>query len=429
MKASIILFIAISAALGHGATALSPKSNWPTSCPQNPFLPELKNNNVSLFEVPTKYLNNSCGKEWKTFGLCCKEADLLEYAKQDHQNITRAACDLVRKFSIIRNRFSDLRNKSLDISKEELGKLDPLQKNIFSLLRGNATQILAKRLLMSMAIKPFKAELTRCRSKIATSRSNALCSVCSARSPEFFSDNKILLLDTDCNSILEECAPTFKHLAFMIEVMGRFFARFERIVTTGLHKVKKDFNSLISLIKKIEEEKVQQTIKKYLSQEGEAKLKTAADLCSKLVEISEETFIEKTQSIVQNMYLNRISKKINFQYKNKVLNLRNSTNSTNHAQPNQANSCVRALKSPARRLIELQANPSLPEGFKAAVNESAAIFLEAPQFQKIDTLFTGDVLVVAKNTDSSYTSYFGANGTTVSTNIHGIPFNITKAFP
>jgi hypothetical protein len=42
--------------------------------------------------------------------------------------------------------------------------------------------------------------------------------------------------------------------------------------------------------------------------------------------------------------------------------------------------------------------------------------------------FPGDTPVVA-NKDSSYTSYFGSTGTTVSVPIEARPFNITSAFP
>ena len=74
--------------------------------------------------------------------------------------------------------------------------------------------------------KKFNESMHRCWSKIATSRSNSLCSVCSGRSNSYFSGSKILMADTDCNQILEECAPSLGGLALMMKEFTVYFREF-----------------------------------------------------------------------------------------------------------------------------------------------------------------------------------------------------------
>ena len=119
MKLSIILFMVISAVVSlveHVAAVARPTN----ACPPNPFVSELKSNNVSLFETPADYHGSSCGNEWKEFGVCCSEKDLVEYAKKDQENITRAAEGLEQSFSNLNKTFQTIRSIPSKVSSSDI---------------------------------------------------------------------------------------------------------------------------------------------------------------------------------------------------------------------------------------------------------------------------------------------------------------------
>ena len=127
MKVSIILFLAMTAVLcleDNSTTA----TTLTKACPQNPFLPELKNNNVKLFEAPAQYQESRCGEEWKSFGLCCNETDLVEYVKQDQANITRAVEALVDTFVHVRSTFENIKRVVIKTSSSKKEKMNQQQE-------------------------------------------------------------------------------------------------------------------------------------------------------------------------------------------------------------------------------------------------------------------------------------------------------------
>jgi len=69
-------------------------------------------------------------------------------------------------------------------------------------------------------------------------------------------------------------------------------------------------------------------------------------------------------------------------------------------------------------------NPSLPAPGSTPVLPPPDAAIAA----KFQNLFAGDVKVNA-NADSSYTSYFGAAGTTIPSHRNGIPMNLSSLMP
>ncbi len=138
MKLSIILFMVISAVVSlveHVATVASPTN----ACPPNPFVSELKRNNVLLFETPADYHGSSCGNEWKEFRVCCSEKDLVEYAKKDQDNITRAAEGLNQSFLELLSTFQTIRSTPIKASSSDIQGFNLKQQVIYTFMNSSYT--------------------------------------------------------------------------------------------------------------------------------------------------------------------------------------------------------------------------------------------------------------------------------------------------
>ena len=404
MKLSIILFIAMSAILSLPMSAKA-AMNLPSHCPQNPFLSELKTNHVKLFLKPAPYQGNSCGDEWKNHGLCCDEADLLQYVEQDHKNITKAVRRVKTSFNKLANNLVQIHKHAKKLERPQVKSLESHQKDMFKFFRSNMTQqskFFIKKLVKE---KNFQRHLNDCWSKIKTSRSNALCSVCSGRSSRFFSDKKIIMIDTDCKGILSTCATSFQLMVGILKGTAVLFNNFRNSINDTHSDLISRLTYLEKMVKIIQQEKVLKQIKKYLDESGPKKMEIGASLCSKFLNIEGKTFIEKSVRIFSQFTMG--------DYKDIV----EQTFQDQMKAPSQpSNFPTKDNPTHSRKLFEVQTNNSLP----ASENIDPL---------QLDTLFSGDVAVVAKNVDSSYTSYFGNTGTTVSLPINSIPFNITRAFP
>ncbi len=137
-----------------------------------------------------------------------------------------------------------------------------------------------------------------------------------------------MMVDTDCNDILEQCAPSFKNMVQILQSIGNFFKALREFLFAHQLEINRSFQYLDDLITKIGIEDVQVEINNYLKQEGDEKMKTAASLCSKFLNIEGLTFLEKTQAILQGFIFNKIERRFNNFY-----NLSNKKNRTPATPP------------------------------------------------------------------------------------------------
>ena len=426
MKVSTILFVVISAAAC--LTPVVPQTNnWPKNCPSNPFRYFLRKNNVTLLETPVRSERRRCGEEWKQFGVCCNEAQLVEYAESDRTKIFRAVESVVESFRKIRSSYNAIRQVGLMIKKKETELLHQSSRSIIEFVRGAKSQDFGAKLYEVLFKKAFGSDLKHCWGKILNARSSALCSVCSGRSNKYFLDQRILLVESDCENILSECAPAFHNMVLIIEVLGNHFTSFQETTSNAHANFTERLEYLKNLTDTIKSEDIQQSIAKYFTTVGEEKAHIAGSLCSKFLNIKGMSFIEK---------LDRLIKKFNFKYlaslvSGAFLRVSNYRNKASQAAPPQSSEKRADLREkvhgpPPRVLNELSTpDQPQPEPQIAAPDQSP----DTQKLPPLDSFFSGDVTVVVMNADSSYSSFLGALGSTSASHVGGKPFNITNKFP
>ncbi len=414
MKTALVLLIALTATAS--IVDIAAETKQPTSCLHNPFLPELKDHHVSLFKSPAQYEGSSCGDEWKNFGVCCDQRGLLKYAKQDRQNITLAAASVINSFIRIKNSFAMVRRRAYSVSREDLEKMKPHHKAFYLFIRGKSSFNFKSKMDKLLSKRAFTQKLTRCFKKINTSRSNALCSVCSGRSTSFFLGRKIRMADTDCNRILEQCAPAFQGMVLILEVLANFLASFKDSLKGQQGDYSKNLNYLNELLDTISREQVHVEIKQFLGLPGAEKSKTANSLCSKFLKIKGETFIEKSQAILQKFGLNSIMK----------------TTAIIRAMLLRANSRLKAAaklqpkSAPSKQSFQVEArSPRTRLLSDLDINTIKSLSL-TQDLPPIDSLFIGDVSIVVTYTEKSVVSFTA--GITRHT-MTSIPFDISLQFP
>ncbi len=273
--------------------------------------------------------------------------------------------------------------------------------------------------------KKFRTTLGECWKEIYRARSSSLCSVCSGRSDQFFFRDRILVLQSDCEQILSKCAPSFENLVVIIEILGKHFSSFQNLTSNSTDAFKEKLNYLMNLTETIKTEDIHSSIHHYLNATGDLKDHLAGNLCSKFLNINGQTFIEKLATLL---------KKINFDFidhavSEATIEIQNQNNGSTHtANPSlpsatKANFEAQDISS-QRRLLNEESTPLLLS--ESSTTEEAFGEKSLPP---VESFFSGDVTVVVMNKDSSYSSYFGAVGTTLASHVGGKPFNITNNFP
>ena len=198
------------------------------NCAANPFTHSLINKNVTFLQEPI-FTSRRCGSEWKQHGSCCEETGLITYSIEDRKEITEAVQGLVDSLKVLQFNLSNILNLSSSFKTSDLNQLNNSEvSTAIGYLKTETSTNLNQYLAGMLKEKNLPTNLTTCWNKIATIRSNSLCSVCSSRSTSFFQGRKILINLWDCNSIMSQCAPAFNR---MIEVISRFENFFSKFIS------------------------------------------------------------------------------------------------------------------------------------------------------------------------------------------------------
>ena len=250
-------------------------------------------------------------------------------------------------------------------------------------------------------------------------RSVSLCSICSARSGEFFEDSKALVLPEVCQAVIENCEDFF----FRIRNFFTAVITMEQAMKDYLAKVmqKEDFESQFAILEQFRtvmmKAKICQAVGEYIDNNKTSSSPQAATLCGKLLRIYETPFVA-----ISGAFLNVVQKKISMLESSIEEHLSKQAFASGTPNSSQYWTCLRRR---LRLLSELRSNfldlPSVP------VSELPASLIP----QSLD----GDVkmvLPVEAKTDSAYTSFIGAIGTSgneASTHMKHMPLNLTMHYP
>ena len=377
----------------RGASVLANFQPFNCAFSQNPYLRYLSSNQVQkvqMHEYPV-FDSNRCGSEWSKFGTCCNTQDLILYAEKDASRINAYSERLRGLMATYSTVFSSLLSDLSAIDKKDIhgkGQKALLMKALASLSQTNfhrALRDLATRL-------DKKAAFNSCWNKMAEIRSNSLCSTCSGRSLVFFRENKGVISDSSCSSIIASCKHTFEIMVEFMQGIDAISEQFKDTSPRSQHLAKE----LTMANQEASKNQIQRTIKKLVS--GGYSDPAAEDfVCSKFVRLGGRTFVEKMYEIlnIDTSLFERV---------------RDSLGS--------------------RRLLSKQPRKLLKADWSLSTNTEE----RPPIFE--GGLFEGDVYVVPpqveSKVDSAYASTFGAAGTglnVVASWMRVIPMNMSRAFP
>ena len=221
-------------------------------------------------------------------------------------------------------------------------------------------------------------------------RSNALCGLCSGKSAEYFFNKKVLVNQDVCSRVLIACKETYSGLV-------QFFDGSTSIASDLAQASRSNFSSsqVQSFLKeseKIHDEIIKKGIVKLISNHIAEPNNVLAQkaVCEKFVCIHETSLLTKIQEYVQKTQT----------ILNKLLGI-----TTKKSKENEKNNYP-VEQTSLKRLLE-------------SVNLNETLF------------FTGDVVMVTPNIDSSYTAHLGATGANGNELSHrmALPINITSLFP
>ena len=253
-----------------------------TCAPANPFLSHMVELGMRTYDSP-KFGVNMCGAEFAQFGTCCDETRIKAYVQKDKTAIQQTTEQVVREFEQfmsttshilhlakvvlslkkkILSKFSDLRGKKIGRKLQTAPAPDAQPPK--SGLVGEASPIPSKKGLLfnkrswaagqkgknprkkankqiegsdpTLIVRPLRNQIKllqkmnselnfgvgtrQCWNQIANLRSSSVCSTCSGRSHIFFREEKALMSDETCTSILDKCYKPLRQLAYFISVLN-----------------------------------------------------------------------------------------------------------------------------------------------------------------------------------------------------------------
>ena len=179
----------------------------------NPFIKTLVDQGVILNTGPVKN-TTKCGDEWKTYGTCCQEASLVQFAIADSNefkdNSKRFVGELGNLIKAIRVTVFKIVGKEEKIQKK---------KNIFHAVASKIGGIidmvgkLVERVkdfnMLKKAFNEERKDIVKhqsvCVKKLTDLRSASLCNTCSSRSAIFFQGQRAIIQMSTCKEVIELC--------------------------------------------------------------------------------------------------------------------------------------------------------------------------------------------------------------------------------
>ena len=368
-----------------------------TSClGKNPFLAKLSNSNlfkVKIFESPQMRNQTKCTFEWNEHGSCCEVDSLVTYAKKDREFIRRKMAEL--KTGIVQI-FQQLKSftKELDqIRAINDKRLAPLHA-VIEQLQSNNPHLNTRSLHASLEVLNL-TNLTTCSDELSRVRGSALCSVCAGNSEHFFLAKKALVSTDACLRLYEKCefqvsAPTI-FLEALKKELDQINSEASIVLNPKLNEIIKPQNNNSYLQNQMEA--MSQMLKS-----SHHTMKDKVDFCEKLIKLVEEPNFFK---IIEEQ--------------KQVLGL------------------MRSISSRFSRIKERQ-----PATYSVTARNPKEVLQSGLHTSESNLTLSGDLIVAPvdpmdprANIDSSYTSYFGANGTNSNeASLHKLlPINLTSIFP
>ena len=360
---------------------------------KNPALPLMQSKGLKVFDKVTsiKEIHNNCKNEWTKFGSCCEQNSARSYAENDKASLTQTMEQLNVRSKILLaaiERFVVFAS----VINQQKKTVPPAILPLFNAVIKSPAEY-SKDSLLKIGNK-LNDEFNGCRDFLQFLRGSSICNLCSGRSQVSFVGKKALLKDEVCQATVARCRHILtlplqltKKLAPFFEAVLKFRTSLPANPNSQQRHAMDKFQGLQKAVICKERSRVIDLANRLSSDNNKAKVE----------------FCERLLRIYRDIYFVQVNKELQLaidsvEFLNEDMDLIKSNN------PQQTWSL--ALKKTLRR--RLQSSNSF------------------------ESMFAGDVIVVppvTANVDSSYTSYYGAVGTTssIGTNEH-IPLNLTAQF-
>ena len=372
----------------------------PSCISLNPFLPEIeKKMRGTVLQSSPKFAESpkKCGYEWSKHKTCCSYDMLMRYVIQDRSDTEKYAKEIGDNLRSLKEEYN--RFKSI---MESASKIEGIMKNtnlkgLVSLIKFFNSPESAD---ITFWLSNFGgAELTEAKAKpcieeIKSIRSGSVCSICSGRSSIWFDGPKAKFSQTYCKPFLNRCKDSISFLRNYGERVKILFQKLLSVDLGALQVNSKDKTiseqgeKMIKVITKLSQMQALNLLNDYLINPDNNK--ASASLCDSIVTLVHDPFITVTLKMcIHTVDYLRTWNKLAMYLGEKHITTSNNWN----------------LKP---RVLQ-GANLS-PFGLEGDVK----------------------VLNVEAKVDSSYSSVFGAPGTSKNENsihIRTIPLNLTEAFP
>ena len=378
-----------------------------SNCPNdNPWISYIKDSKVEKVRLlPNPVLESShCGEEWKIYGTCCEKQSLITYANMEHMHFKQYSERVFAQFSHFENAIGEVFNWITRLAfmptlncwfKDKILSAQEFLKNKQNLA------FFDKYLLRPQAdMTEFKKQTEACWVEfVAKARTASLCGICSARSNLFFKNGKGLIDENSCFSFMDHCHKSMELIAYYMDSLYHFIpiakqaqSKFEMYVSLSANIYE---DKVIDAWKELDTSRIKESLAAYNPSEPA----TVINLCNKFIRLGTKTLIQYVAETVSgnNVWVVNPHEYIKEYYK---------------VHRSEIDAAVRKWKA---RQTQFK---TVSNWVRRRRLQSDITLLEMNFFSDIE---------VQSNIDSSYTSYYGANGT--SNHGRGFVFNLTCAFP
>lgn len=272
------------------ASGLLPSVAASTLClNKNPFMSHLKSKGVVLYSTALSSPTQTCSKEWLPHKTCCEHASLKAYAQQETTALGVIVQRVRTELQLATTQLVDAQVEITNI-RGTLNKMSitaGIHDNSITNFRNDVQHLINPNPKLSL-------NQESCLNKTAALRTNSLCSICSGRSENFFSQGKALMSIVDCKDTIDVCRIPWKFMIRLVESM----ATAENIMT----KIKAEFPDIpltidMQNVRKLEDWLDAHRIRQELNdcQTGQGKscpFSSAKAICENLLSLQKPTFFE-----------------------------------------------------------------------------------------------------------------------------------------
>ena len=207
----------------------------------NPFLPHMELKVAGLLRpTPTNSpdaIKNKCEYEWANHKTCCNYGKLMEYVIQDRSNTDKLVLTINSNLDLLRKEYDRFKKIM-----EATGKIEAIMKNpnlrsladLVKFFNSHESNDITYWMSSFGNVRIDQVSSKSCILKIKTVRTGSVCSICSGRSSGWFEGAKARFNKDYCESFLTDCKQTLYFLGNYGQRGAAFFQKLHAFNIGGL---------------------------------------------------------------------------------------------------------------------------------------------------------------------------------------------------